>query len=173
MTEQPRNPTTNVIKEPYRITISLKGKLFQEFLKLRKELTDKALAEGRKLPTENEVLATLYNQLLPKEKVEDPKKPEKAKERYRKSFKTEDEFREWLRKQGIKATPRPYTQLYKNEKQVGIYFETAEGFEVELGEDAETWLIRDETYLKVEPANEEVTLEQPLETPIKKEEESS
>jgi len=159
--------------EGYRVTIPLEGKLFKEYMKLRKQMTDKALAENRRLPTESEVVIALYKKLLPKEapeeKVEEAKKPEKAKERYRKSFKTEDEFREWLRKQGIKATPRPYTQLYKSEKQVGIYFETAEGFEVELGEDAETWLIRDETYLKVEPANEEVTLEQPLETPIKKE----
>ncbi|MCL6579246.1 MAG: hypothetical protein K6T73_07650 [Candidatus Bathyarchaeota archaeon] len=60
-----------------------------------------------------------------------------------KTFKTEEEFRDWLRKHKLTAEPRPGTGLFKNGDRVGSYFETDEGIQVDLAEDAKTWLIRD------------------------------
>jgi len=82
-----------------------------------------------------------------------------------KTFKTEEEFRDWLRKQKLTAEPRPGTGLFKNGDRVGTYFETDEGIEVDLI-DAETWLIRDETYVEVEGK-----VEEPSQTPVEAPEE--
>lgn len=48
---------------------------------------------------------------------------------------------------------------------VGSYFETDEGIQVDLAEDAKTWLIRDEVFVEVE-AGEEMMVEKPIETPV-------
>ena len=95
---------------------------------------------------------------VPKVKEEPP--PEEEKVVPSKTFKTEEEFRGWLRKQRLTAEPRPGTGLFKNGDRVGSYFETDEGIEVDLI-DAETWLIRDETYVEVEGK-----VEEPLQTPV-------
>lgn len=57
------------------------------------------------------------------------------------------------------------TGLFKDDKRVGSYFETAEGIQVDLAEDAKTWLIRDEVFVEVE-AGEEMMVEKPIETPV-------
>jgi len=96
-------------------------------------------------------------------------KPEvKDEELAPKIFKTEEEFRSWLEKHGVTAEPRPHAGLFKDDKRVGSYFETAEGIQVDLAEDAKTWLIRDEVFVEVE-AGEEAMVEKPLETPVKEE----
>jgi len=82
-----------------------------------------------------------------------------------KTFKTEEEFRGWLREQKLTAEPRPGTGLFKNGDRAGSYFETDEGIEVDLI-DAETWLIRDATYMAVEGEEEAARVEAPLETPV-------
>jgi ribosomal protein L37AE/L43A len=82
-----------------------------------------------------------------------------------KTFKTEEEFRDWLRKHKLTAEPRPGTGLFKNGDRVGSYFETDEGIQVDLAEDAKTWLIRDEVFVEVE-AGEEMMVEKPIETPV-------
>jgi len=82
-----------------------------------------------------------------------------------KTFKTEEEFRDWLRKHKLTAEPRPGTGLFKNGDRVGSYFETDEGIEVDLI-DAKTWLIRDATYMAVEGEEEAARVEVPLETPV-------
>jgi len=82
-----------------------------------------------------------------------------------KIFKTEEEFRGWLEKQGLTAEPRPHAGLFKGDKCVGSYFETSEGIQVVLAEDAKTWLIRDEVFVEVE-AGEEAMVEKPIETPV-------
>jgi len=83
-----------------------------------------------------------------------------------KTFETEEEFRDWLGKQKLTAEPRPGTELFRNGDRVGTYFETDEGIEVDLI-DAETWLIRDETYVEVEGE-----VEEPLQTPVEAPEEA-
>jgi hypothetical protein len=80
-------------------------------------------------------------------------------------FKTEEEFRGWLEKHGLIAEPRPHAGLFKDDKCVGSYFETSEGIQVVLAEDAKTWLIRDEVFVEVE-AGEEKMVEKPIETPV-------
>ena len=99
-------------------------------------------------------------------KVEEAPPPEE-KVVTSKTFKTEEEFRGWLREQKLTAEPRPGTGLFKNGDRVGTYSETDEGIEVDLI-DAETWLIRDETYVEVEGK-----VEEPLETPVEVVEETS
>jgi len=98
-------------------------------------------------------------------KVEEAPPPEEEKVVPSKTFKTEEEFRDWLRKQKLTAEPRPRTGLFKNGDRVGSYFETDEGIEVDLI-DTETWLIRDETLVEVEGK-----VEEPLETPVEAPEE--
>jgi hypothetical protein len=51
---------------------------------------------------------------------------------------------------------------------VGSYFETSDGIQVVLAEDAKTWLIRDDVFVEVE-AEEEKMVEKPIETPVEEE----
>jgi hypothetical protein len=76
-------------------------------------------------------------------------------------FKTEEEFRVWLEKHGLTAEPRPHAGLFKDDKCVGSYFETSDGIQVALTEDAKTWLIRDKVFVEVE-AEEENMVEKPM-----------
>jgi len=69
-------------------------------------------------------------------------------------FKTEEEFRGWLEKHGLTAEPRPHAGLFKDDKCVGSYFETSDGIQVALTEDAKTWLIRDKVFVEVEAEEE-------------------
>lgn len=85
-----------------------------------------------------------------------------------KIFKTEEEFRGWLERQGLTAEPRPHAGLFRDGKCVGSCFETSEGIQVVLAEDAKTWLIGDEVFVEVE-AGEEAMVEKPIETPVEKE----
>jgi len=85
-----------------------------------------------------------------------------------KIFKTEEEFRGWLEKHGLTAEPRPNAGLFKDDKRVGSYFETSDGIQVALTEDAKTWLIRDDVFMEVE-ADEQKMVEKPIETPVEEE----
>jgi len=50
-----------------------------------------------------------------------------------KTFKTEEEFRGWLREQKLTAEPPPHAGLFKGDKRVGSYFETSEGTYTQKG----------------------------------------
>jgi len=102
----------------------------------------------------------------PRKEVPVEEKPEKPAQ---KIFKTEEEFRSWLKRQGLTAEPEPRKGLFKNGKRVGSYFETSEGVQVDLAEDAKTWLIRDKVFVEVEAADEEAMVEKPIETPVEEE----
>jgi hypothetical protein len=78
----------------------------------------------------------------PRKNVPLEEKPEVEEEKLApKIFKTEEEFRGWLEKQGLTAEPRPHAGLFKNDKRVGFYFETSEGIQVVVAEDAKTWFV--------------------------------
>lgn len=102
----------------------------------------------------------------PRKDVPVEEKPEKPAP---KIFKTEEEFHGWLERQGLTAEPESNAGLFKNGKRVGSYFETSEGVQVDLAEDAKTWLIRDKVFVKVEAADEEAMVEKPIETPVEEE----
>ena len=122
--------------------------------------------DAQKPPSQDEKVHKFLEKVAAEEVVEGPAETPVEEEKLApKIFKTEEEFRSWLEKHGITAEPRPMTGLFKDDKRVGSYFETAEGIQVDLAEDAKTWLIRDEVFVEVE-AGEEMMVEKPIETPV-------
>lgn len=94
-----------------------------------------------------------------------PKSKAPPKKEIFKTFKTENEFMTWLAENGLTAEARPGTGIFRGEDHVASYLDTKEGIEVDLV-NAETWRIRNETFLKIETENGLALVEEPVETPV-------